>query len=212
MDGVAPTGTKCENIFSYTPHRPMKFLFDFFPLLLFFAAFKFAGIYVATAAAIAASIAQVAIYWWRKRRFETMHLITMGVIVVFGGLTLWLHNDTFIKWKPTMLYWIFAALILGSQLGRGKTAMERVMGTQMDMPPAAWKRFNLNWGLFFLAMGALNLYVAFFFALDHDAAWRQEMWVNFKVFGSLALTFLFALAHIPFLSKYLETQAGKGTS
>jgi intracellular septation protein len=189
----------------------MKVLFDFFPLLLFFAAFKVAGIYVATAVAIAASIIQVGGYWWKRRRFEAMHLITLAVIVVFGGLTLILHNDTFIKWKPTILYWVFAALILGSQWLGGKTAMERVLGGQLPLPAAVWRRFNFHWGLFFLAMGALNIYVAFYFALDHDALWRQAMWVNFKVFGSLGLTFVFTLAHIPFLSKYLDTETGKDT-
>jgi len=108
----------------------MKFLFDLFPLLLFFGAFKLYDIYVATAVAIAASFAQVGYYWWRHRRFEVMHLITLVVIVVFGGLTLVLHNDQFIKWKPTILYWIFGALVLGSQLLRGKTAMERLLATR----------------------------------------------------------------------------------
>ncbi len=190
----------------------MKLLFDFFPLLLFFAAFKLAGIYVATAVAIVASFLQVGGYWWKKRRFETMHLITLAVIAVFGGLTLVLHNDTFIKWKPTILYWVFATLILGSQYIGSKTAMERVLGGQLPLPAAVWSRFNFNWGIFFLVMGALNVYVAFYFGLEHDTAWRQEMWVNFKVFGSLALTFVFTLAHIPFLSKYLDTQTGKDVS
>lgn len=190
----------------------MKLLFDFFPLLLFFVAFKLAGIYVATAVAMVASFAQVGGYWWKYRRFETMHLLTLAVIVVFGGLTLILQNDAFIKWKPTILYWVFASLILGSQWIGKKPAMERLLGSQLALPAAIWRRFNLSWGIFFLFMGALNLYVAFYFALDHDAAWRREMWVNFKVFGSLGLTFLFTLAHIPFLSKYLDTEIGKDTS
>ena len=189
----------------------MKLLFDFFPLLLFFVAFKLAGIYVATAVAMVASFAQVGGYWWKYRRFETMHLLTLGVIVVFGGLTLILHNDTFIKWKPTILYWIFASIIIGSHWVGNKPAMERLLGAQLSLPAPIWRRFNLSWGIFFLCMGALNLYIAFYFALAHDAAWRNEMWVNFKVFGSLGLTFLFTLAHIPFLSKYLDTETGKGT-
>ena len=188
----------------------MKLLFDFFPLLLFFAAFKLAGIYVATAVAVVASFVQVGGYWWKHRRFETMHLLTLGVIVVFGGLTLILQNDTFIKWKPTILYWIFASIIFGSLWIGNKPAMERLLGAQLALPAPIWRRFNLSWGIFFLCMGMLNLYVAFYFALDHDAAWRNEMWVNFKVFGSLALTFLFTLAHLPFLSKYLDTETGKG--
>ena len=189
----------------------MKLLFDFFPLLLFFAAFKLYGIYVATATAIVASFLQVGGYWWKKRRFEAMHLLTLGVIVVFGGLTLALHNDTFIKWKPTILYWIFAILILGSHFIGSKTAMERLLGSQMPLPPAVWARFNMNWGIFFLCMGVLNLYFAFYFAPQRDELWRQEMWVNFKVFGSMGLTLLFTVAHIPMLSKYLDTGPDKET-
>lgn len=183
----------------------MKFLFDVFPLLLFFAAFKLYDIYVATAVAIVASIAQVGAFWWRHRRFETMHLITLAVIVVFGGLTLLLHNDTFIKWKPTILYWVFAVLVLGSQFVGGKPVMERLLGGQLQLPAPVWQQVNLAWGLFFLATGALNLYVAFYYAPNEAAEVRQATWVNFKVFGLMGLTFAFAIAQALFLARHMKT-------
>jgi len=182
----------------------MKFLFDIFPLLLFFAAFKVYGIYVATAVAIVASFAQVAFYWFRHRKFETMHLITLAVIVVFGGLTLALHNDTFIRWKPTILYWIFAVLVLGSHFVGAKTAMERLLGNQLALNAQVWRYYNLSWGLFFIVAGALNLYVAFFYALDQAENVRQATWVNFKVFGLLGLTLGFAVIQALFLARYFK--------
>jgi intracellular septation protein len=182
----------------------MKFLFDVFPLLLFFAAFKVYGIYVATAVAIVASFAQVGYYWFRHRRFETMHLITLAVIVVFGGLTLALHNDTFIRWKPTILYWIFAVLVLGSHFVGEKTAMERMLGNQLTLNAQVWRYYNLSWGLFFIIAGALNLYVAFFYAPDQAESVRQATWVNFKVFGLLGLTLAFAFIQALFLARYFK--------
>jgi len=182
----------------------MKFLFDIFPLLLFFAAFKVYGIYVATAVAIVASFAQVGFYWFRHRKFETMHLITLAVIVVFGGLTLALHNDTFIRWKPTILYWIFAVLVLGSHFVGEKTAMERLLGNQLALNAQVWRYYNLSWGLFFIVAGALNLYVAFFYALDQAESVRQATWVNFKVFGLLGLTLGFAVIQALFLARYFK--------
>jgi len=184
----------------------MKFLFDVFPLLLFFAAFKLYDIYVATAVAIVASIAQVGVFWWRHRRFETMHLITLAVIVVFGGLTLLLHNDTFIKWKPTILYWVFGALVLGSHLVDSKTVMERLLGGQLKLPARVWHQVNLAWGLFFLAVGALNLYVAFYYAPEQAAEIRQATWVNFKVFGLMGLTFAFAIVQALFLARHMKDE------
>lgn len=188
----------------------MKFLFDVFPLLLFFAAFKLYDIYVATAVAIAASVAQVAMYWIRHRKFETMHLITLAVIGVFGGLTLILHNDNFIKWKPTILYWVFAVLVLGSHWVGQKTVMERLLGAQLKLPARAWVYYNLSWGVFFLIAGSLNLYVAFYYGLDQDEATRQATWVNFKVFGLLGLTLTFAVIQSLFLIKHLQTPDNKG--
>ena len=187
----------------------MKFLYDLFPLLLFFAAFKLYDIYVATAVAIVASVVQVAAFWWRHRRFETLHLVTLAVIVVFGGLTLILRDDTFIKWKPTLVYWILAGIVLGSQWLGQKTATERLLGHQLTLPPQVWARQNLSWGIFFIVLGALNLYVAFYYAPELDAVARQDIWVKFKVFGLLGLTLAFTLLQAAFMARHLPANPDK---
>jgi intracellular septation protein len=188
----------------------MKFLYDLFPLLLFFAAFKLYDIYVATAVAIVASIAQVGYFWLKHRRFETMHLVTLAVIVVFGGLTLALHNDVFIKWKPTLVYWILAALVLASQWFGRITLIERMMSAQIALPAPVWKRINLSWGLFFALLGAANLYVAFYYGLDLDAETRRSIWVDFKVFGLFGLTLVFALVQAVFMAKHVQDKPAGG--
>jgi intracellular septation protein len=190
----------------------MKFLYDLFPLLLFFAAFKLYDIYVATAVAIAASFVQVGSFWLKHRRFETMHLVTLGVLAVFGGLTLLLRDDTFIKWKPTLVYWILGALVLGSQWVGKKTVIERLLGAQITLPPAVWARQNLTWGLFFAALGGLNLYVAFYYGLDLDPAARQEIWVNFKVFGLLGITLAFTLLQGALMARHMTDKPDKDAS
>ncbi len=188
----------------------MKFLYDLFPLLLFFAAFKFYDIYAATAVAIAASFAQVGYFWFRHHRVETMHVVTLAVIAVFGGLTLLLHDDTFIKWKPTLVYWILGALVLASQWFGRKTIVERMMSAQIALPAQVWKRLNLSWGIFFAALGAVNLYVAFYYGLDLDAETRQGIWVNFKVFGLLGITLLFVVVQAFFMSKHMQDKPEGG--
>ncbi|MEW6331526.1 MAG: septation protein A [Pseudomonadota bacterium] len=190
----------------------MKFLYDLFPLLLFFAAFKFYDIYVATAVAIAASFVQVGLFWFKHRRFETMHVVTLGVIAVFGGLTLLLHDDTFIKWKPTLVYWILAAIVLASQWFGRKTVIERMMSSQIALPAPVWKRLNLSWGLFFAALGALNIYVAFYYGLELDAATRQGIWVNFKVFGLLGITLVFVVVQAVFMARHMHDKPESGAT
>lgn len=188
----------------------MKLLYDFFPLLLFFIAFKFFGIYVATATAMAASFIQVSWYWFRNRKFETMHLVGLGAITVFGGLTLILQDENFIKWKPTIVYWILAALILGSQFMGKKTAMERLMSAEITLPGHVWAKQNLGLGIFFAILGVLNIYVAFYYGPELDAETRRDIWVNFKVFGLTAITLVFVILQAVLMSRYIEdTPAAK---
>lgn len=173
----------------------MKLLFDFLPIILFFAAYKWQGIYVATSVAIVATLLQVAIAWTRSRKVEPMHLITLALIVVFGGATLVFQDETFIKWKPTVLNWLFGLGFLLSQFIGKQTFIERIMGKQLSLPQQIWQRLNLAWVVFFLSAGAANLFVVYSF--------DTETWVNFKLFGMLGLTLFFVVAQSIFLSRYL---------
>ncbi len=173
----------------------MKMFFDFFPIILFFIAYKFQGIYVATMVAIAATFVQVGWVWLRHRRVETMHLVTLGLIVVFGGATLYLHDEQFIKWKPTVINWLFGVAFLASQYIGRKPFIQRMMANNIELPERVWYRLNLSWALFFLFLGGVNLFVIYTFDTD--------TWVNFKLFGMLGLTFAFVLLQAVFLSRYL---------
>ncbi len=174
----------------------MKFLYDLFPVILFFLAYKLADIYVATGVAIAASVVQVAWSRWRHGRVEKMYWVTLGLVVLFGGLTLLLRDPVFIKWKPTVVNWLFAAAFLGSGLFMKRNLLQRMMSHAVTLPDPVWKRLNLAWVTFFFLAGAANLYVAYHFA--------EETWVNFKLFGMLGLTLLFLLAQGFYLSRYIE--------
>jgi intracellular septation protein len=174
----------------------MKVLFDLFPVILFFVAFKFSDIYTATGVAIAATFVQIGWVWFRHRKVDTMLWISLGVITVFGGATLLLHNETFIKWKPTVLYWLFASILLGGRIIFKRNLIKAMLGDKMTMPDLAWNKMNLSWIGFFTAMGLANLYVAYSFSTD--------IWVNFKLFGGMGLTFLFVLLQGVMLSKYIE--------
>lgn len=176
----------------------MKLLFDLFPVLLFFLAYKLQGIYVATAVAIVASFAQVGWFWWRHRRVESMHLITLGLVTVLGGATLWLQNEEFFKWKPTVVNWLFGAALLGSQFIGRKTLVERMMGTAITLPAAIWQRLNLSWATFFILLGGANLYVVRHFDTD--------TWVNFKMFGMIGLTLAFMVAQALYLARHVQTE------
>ncbi len=184
----------------------MKFLFDLLPLFLFFAAYKMYDIFVATGVAIAASFVQIAAVWLKHRKFETMHVITLVALVVFGGMTLLLRDPLFIKWKTTIVNWIFAAIILYSQYFTRRSVSEVLFGDKanIELPRKAWRLFNLNWGIFFLIVGALNIYVAFYYGLHLDEAVREEIWVNFKVFGVIGLTIAFTVVQIILMARYLK--------
>jgi intracellular septation protein len=179
----------------------MKFLFDLFPILLFFLAYKLYDIYVATAVAIAAAFLQTGLYWLKHRKFETMHLVTLGILVLFGGLTLVLHDPVFIKWKPTVVNWLFALIFLGSRFIGQRTLVERMMSHAISVPTAVWLKLNWAWTLFFIAIGLVNLYVAY--------RYSEAVWVNFKLFGMLGLTLVFVFAQAFYLSRFMETGDSK---
>ena len=173
----------------------MKFLFDLFPVVLFFVAFKLAGIYVATAVAIAATFVQVAWLKLRGRRVDRRLGASLAIIAVFGGATLFLQDETFIKWKPTVLYWLFAAVLGGASIA-GRNLIRAMLSEHMQLPELVWSRLNLSWIAFFAFMGALNLYVAYNYSTD--------LWVNFKLFGGMGLMLLFVLAQALVLGRYAE--------
>ena len=173
----------------------MKFLFDFFPVILFFVAYKVADIYAATGVAIAASFVQVGWVKFRGRRVEPMLWASLAIIAVFGGATLLLQDETFIKWKPTVLYWLFGIVLAGAALF-GRNLIRVMLSEQMQLPEPIWKRLNWSWIGFFGFMGALNLYVAYNFSTDH--------WVNFKLFGGMGLMLIFVLAQAMVLARYIE--------
>ena len=179
----------------------MKFLFDLFPVILFFVAYKLAGIFVATAAAIAATFVQVGWLWLRGKRIDGMLWASLAIIVVFGGATLLLHDDTFIMWKPTVLYWLFAAVLVVSERFFGRNLIRAMMRAQLELPPTAWAKLNWSWAGFFAVLGALNLYVAYHFT--------QNEWVNFKLFGVTGLMLLFILAQALFLARHIEDGGDK---
>ncbi|MDX1375721.1 MAG: septation protein A [Burkholderiales bacterium] len=174
----------------------MKLLFDLFPVILFFVAFKLADIYLATGVAIAATFAQVGWLRLRGRRVDPMLWASLAIIVVFGGATLLLRDETFIKWKPTVLYWLFALVLAGSMLVLRKNLLRALLRSQVVLPDAVWTRLNWSWAGFFAFMGAANLYVAYSFSTD--------FWVNFKLFGGVGLMLLFVIAQAFFLSRYIE--------
>jgi intracellular septation protein len=174
----------------------MKFLFDIFPVVLFFVAYKIAGIYVATAVAIAGTFVQIGWVWVRGRKIEPMLWVSLAIIVVFGGATLLLRDETFIKWKPTVLYWLFGAALLIAAHGFGKNLIRAMMRAQIALPERVWTWLNHSWAGFFAVMGVLNLYVAYNFSTD--------TWVDFKLFGGTGLMLLFVLGQAVMLTKYVE--------
>jgi intracellular septation protein len=172
----------------------MQFLADYFPLLLFFAAFKLWDIYVATGVAIVASVAQIVYFRWRRGKVEVVHWLSLAIIVVFGGATLLLHDETFIKWKPTVLYWLFAAILTVGRLGFRRNLIAALL-KDITLPDPVWARVTWIWVAFLLAMGGINLYVA--------THYSTATWVNFKVWGAMVLFFLLAVGTVASVARYL---------
>jgi intracellular septation protein len=174
----------------------MKFLFDLFPVVLFFLAFKIYDIFVATAIAIAAAVMQISWLWFRHRQVDRMMWSNLAIIVIFGGATLMFQDETFIKWKPTILYWLIASVLLISHLVFRKNLIQAVLEKQMVLPDTVWSKLNLSWMVFFILMGFVNLYVAFSFSVD--------TWVTFKLFGATGLMLVFIILQVMMLGKYLK--------
>ena len=200
----------------------MKFLFDLFPIILFFVAYQWGesnaetatallaglgipldsgakpGVFLATLVAILATFVQIAWVWIKHRKVDTMLWVSLGLIVVFGGATLLLHDETFIKWKPTVLYWLFAVSLGLAPMLFERNLIRLMMQKQITLPDAVWTRLNLAWAGFFTFMGIANLWVAMNFSTD--------AWVNFKMFGSLGLMLVFVIGQTVYLSKHIKEE------
>jgi intracellular septation protein len=176
----------------------MHFLADYFPLLLFFVAFKLWGIYTATAVAIVASVVQIAYFRLHRGRVAPVHWVSLAIIAVFGGATLLLHDETFIKWKPTVLYWLFALILAAGRLVFRRNLISALLAG-MTLPEPVWARLTWAWVAFLAAMGAANLYVA--------ANFTTDAWVNFKVWGGIGLFMLAAVATVASVARYLPEES-----
>ncbi len=176
----------------------MKQLFEFIPLLVFFALYKLYDIYVATAALMVVTLLQMAFIWFRHGKLEKMHWVTLVLILVFGGFTLLLHDDAFIKWKVTVINLLFAGALLISQWGFNKPLIKQMLGKELQLPDLIWRRVNLAWAGFFALCAGLNTYIAFHLP--------QEVWVNFKVFGLLGMTLVFTLLTVFYLYRHLPQE------
>lgn len=205
----------------------MKLLFDFLPIILFFATFKYAEgnpgwaaefatrtlggivaggvvgaqeapVLLATVVVIAATLVQVGWLKARGRKVDLMLWVSLALVVVLGGLTVWLHSETFIKWKPSALYWAMGMALWLSQALFGKNLLRALLGEQLKLPPKVWHRLNFAWIAFFATMGLLNIWVAYNFS--------TAAWVNFKLFGALGLMLAFTVAQGLYLSRYLEDE------
>ena len=185
----------------------LKFFYEFLPIAIFFGVFKTTDdIFKATLALIIATILQVGYEWFRYKKVEKSRLIGAGLILVLGGATVFFQDDLFIKWKVTVLNWLFAVILIGSQFIGQKTIMERMMGSMLTLPKPIWSQLNLYWAGFFFISGLLNLYFAFFYGLDLSEQERTEVWVNFKFYGLIGLTLLFMVAQIFFLQKHIQLE------
>ena len=205
----------------------MKLLFDFLPVILFFGMYKYAEnhkdwaaaaatdwlgfmvlggqvgvkeapVLLATVVVILATAAQIAWLLLRRRKVDAMLWVSLGLVVVLGGATIWFHSETFIKWKPSVLYWVMGVTFWASHTLFNKNLLQVLMGHQIDLPAPVWQRLNFAWVAFFGVMGLLNIYVAYSFSTD--------TWVNFKLFGGLGLMLLFMVGQGFYLSRHLKQE------
>lgn len=177
-------------------HLIMQFLCDLFPAILFFITFKMWGIFAASVSVIAATLLQIAwaAFWYRK--INVMLWVNLGIATIFGGTTLVLHNDTFIKWKPTALYWAFSIILMFSQLALDKNLIEAMMSKHIMLPQRVWRQLHSIWIMFFVLLGLVNLFIAHYFSIN--------TWVNFKLFGATSLLLIFIISQSLWLRKYIK--------
>ena len=209
----------------------MKFLFDFLPVVFFFLAYKQYGsvppeliqfvnqipmveltpkepkhaLIFATLVLIFASLLQNILHWLMYRRFEKMHLISFGILMVFGSMTVILKDPAFLKWKVTIFNWVFAVVLIGSLFVGTKTLIERMMAHAINVPEPIWRKVTVYWGIFFASIGVLNLIVAFYFPGEND-----KNWVNFKLFGMFGLTMAFMIGQVIYLTKHAIEEGEEG--
>lgn len=175
----------------------MKILLDFLPVIVFFAVYKYTDdILIATAVLIPATLLQMLYSWRSQGKIEKMQLVTLALVVLLGGATLAFQDKAFIQWKPTIVNWLFAVGFLATQFIGQKTVVERLMGSSIALPKSIWARLNLAWVVFFIAIGFVNLYVAYNYS--------EDTWVNFKLFGMLGLTIVFIVLQGLYISRHAE--------
>lgn len=177
----------------------MYLFYEFLPVLFFFLAFKFYGIYTATIVGIVTTLIQVITNRIWLGKWDQKQLITLIIFLLFGGMTLYFHNPIFVKWKPTIVFWIFALIILGSQIFTNKPMMQRLLEKMLEekaiVPKNVWHHLNIIWTIFFTTLGGVNLYVAYHFSND--------AWVNFKFYGITAALFLISVFQAIYLMRYM---------
>jgi intracellular septation protein len=179
----------------------MKLLFDLFPVILFFIAFKTYDIYIATAVAIAASVIQISFVYFKNKKIDKMHIITLSLIIILGGATLILHDETFIKWKPSIVNWGFALAFFASHFIGKKPIIRRMLDEAIQLPSHAWNMLSNMWIVFFIFSGVANIYVAY----NYDT----DTWVNFKLFGLMGLTLVFIIIQGIYISRFFKNNEDK---
>ncbi len=180
----------------------MQFLYEIFPVFLFFMAFKWYGIYTATKVGIIATFLQAVINRLYAGQWDKKQVVTFLVFVLFGGMTLYFHDPIFVKWKPTIVFWIFSLVILFTQVFTQKPLMQRLMEKMLEgkavIPLNIWQRINLIWAFFFIVLGGINLYIAYRF--DND------IWVNFKFYGITSAMIVLSIAQALYLTRYMSEE------